>query len=296
MPGTPFEVSTRTGPIAGRESGQGPALLFLHGGPGLSDYGEMLSAEAADWRLIHYQQRGLSPSSVDGPFTIEQHIADAVAVLDARDGDRVVVAGHSWGVHLALQLALAHPERVPGLVLIDGPGVTGDGGVAKMGEVLIGRLLPGSLQRLREIAGRMAAGVPTDADATEQTVLLWPGYFAEPTAAPPAPPEMRVSVAAHAGAMTSMLDTWRRASPSHWAPSACPSSSSSAVQSPMAVSQGEQAAELIPSAQVRVIPAAGHLPWAEHPGCVADALASIRPDGQPGGSCGLRIRRACRQA
>jgi len=55
----------------------------------------MLIPEAAGWRLIHYQQRGLPPSSVDGPFTVEQHLADAAAVLDARDADRVVVVGHS---------------------------------------------------------------------------------------------------------------------------------------------------------------------------------------------------------
>jgi pimeloyl-ACP methyl ester carboxylesterase len=48
-------------------------------------------------------------------------------------------------------------------------------------------------------------------------------------------------------------------------------------QSPMPVTWGEEAAALIPSARVRTIPGAGHLPWIEHPGCVADALADIRP-------------------
>jgi pimeloyl-ACP methyl ester carboxylesterase len=54
-------------------------------------------------------------------------------VLDALGVDRAVVAGHSWGSHLALQLAVAHPDRVAGLLIIDGPGVTGDGGVTEMG-------------------------------------------------------------------------------------------------------------------------------------------------------------------
>jgi pimeloyl-ACP methyl ester carboxylesterase len=48
------------------------------------------------------------------------------------------------------------------------------------------------------------------------------------------------------------------------------------AQSPMPVSQGEQTAALIAGAEVRIIPAAGHLPWYEQPGCVAAALASIQ--------------------
>ena len=47
-------------------------------------------------------------------------------------------------------------------------------------------------------------------------------------------------------------------------------------RSPLPVSQGEQAAALIPSAQVEVIPGGGHLPWHEQPGCVAAALAKVR--------------------
>ena len=122
MTETPFTIDTPTGSIAGADGGLGSALLFLHGGPGLSDYAGLLAPELGGWRTVHYQQRGLPPSSVDGPFTVEQHVADAIAVLDARDVNRAVVVGHSWGAHLALELAVAHPDRVAGLVLIDGPG------------------------------------------------------------------------------------------------------------------------------------------------------------------------------
>ena len=44
----------------------------------------------------------------------------------------------------------------------------------------------------------------------------------------------------------------------------------------MPVSQGEQTAALLPMAEVTVVPAAGHLPWHEQPGCVAAALGRIR--------------------
>jgi proline iminopeptidase len=273
---TPFTISTPAGSIAGADSGQGPALLFLHGGPGLSDYADLLAPELGGWRTVRYQQRGLAPSTVDGPFTIEQHVSDAIAVLDARGVGRPVVVGHSWGAHLALELAVAHPERVAGLVLIDGPGVTGDGGVPEMGQALIDRLSPGGRARLQEIAGRKPAGGLTDDTATEQTAVLWPGYFAEPAAAPPWPPAMRVSVAANAGTTGSMLEQLAAGFADSLSGITAPAIFVVGEQSPMSVSRGEEAAALIPSAQIRTIPAAGHLPWVEHPGCVADALADIR--------------------
>jgi proline iminopeptidase len=273
---TPFTINTPTGPIAGSESGQGPALLFLHGGPGMSDYADLLAPELGGWRTMRYQQRGLPPSSVDGPLTVEQHVADAVAVLDARGVNRAVVVGHSWGSHLALELAVAHPERVAGLVLIDGPGVTGDGGLGAMGQALMDRAAPEAVERLQEVAERMGADGPTDDDATEQLALLWPGYFADPAAAPPLPAWMRVSAAANGATVGSMFEHLAAGFAESVAGITASAIFVLGERSPIPNVQGEQAAALIRSAQVRVIPAAGHLPWVEYPGCVADALADIR--------------------
>jgi pimeloyl-ACP methyl ester carboxylesterase len=154
MTETSFEVPTGVGTIVGSQSGAGPALLMLHGGPGFTDYMQILSPEVTGWHALHYQQRGLRPSSVDGPATVDQHVADAVTVLDARQVARAVVLGHSWGGHLAMHLAVSHPGRVAGLVLVDPLGAIGDGGVAAVGQQLVSRLLPGALARLEEIAAR----------------------------------------------------------------------------------------------------------------------------------------------
>ncbi len=47
MPQKTFEADTGAGLLAGWEKGEGPPLLLLHGGPGLSDYMSLLGADAA---------------------------------------------------------------------------------------------------------------------------------------------------------------------------------------------------------------------------------------------------------
>jgi pimeloyl-ACP methyl ester carboxylesterase len=283
MTETSFTADTGAGPIAGHVSGAGPALLLLHGGPAITDYMELLGAEVAGWRAIRYQQRCLSPSATSGPFTVERHVADAVAVLDALGVGRAVVAGHSWGGHLALQLAVAHPDRVAGLLIIDPPGVTGDGGVAEMGQRLVDRLLPGARPRFGKLARRMAQADPAgpadaaDADMLTSLTLLWPGYFAQPETAPAMPPGTRASMAGYVGTAVSMSEHLANGSlAGALRQLEMPAVFLLGAQSPMPVSHGKQAAALLAGSEVVIVPAAGHLPWHEQPGCVTGALSRIR--------------------
>jgi proline iminopeptidase len=269
-------ATTPEGPIAGHAGGAGAPLLLLHGGPALSDYMDMLGPELDGWRWVRYQQRGLAPSAVSGPYTVERHVADAVAVLDTLGIERAVVAGHSWGGHLALQLAVAHPGRVAGLVLVDPLGAVGDGGVAETGQRLASRLSPASAERFGAVAARLAGPDPSDADALESLTLLWPGYFAEPAAAPPFPPGMRTSLAAYTGTFASVAAALADGFGERLREVRAPAVFVLGESSPMPLSQGARTAALLPAAQVDVIPGAGHLPWHERPGCVAAALAGIR--------------------
>lgn len=72
------------------------------------------------------------------------------AVLDARDVERAVVAGHSWGGHLALHLAVSHsgqrpePRIIPAaghLPWIEAPGCAASA-LARIRERLAARNLP----------------------------------------------------------------------------------------------------------------------------------------------------------
>lgn len=103
------------------ELGTGPqTVIVLHGGPGATfDY---LRPEwdrlAREQRLLFYDQRGCGRSGAAPSYHWRDHVADLdQLVRTLAPNQRVVLAGSSWGSHLALLYAHAHPERVRALVL-----------------------------------------------------------------------------------------------------------------------------------------------------------------------------------
>lgn len=111
--------------------GTGPTILLTHG---FAATGAMFAgnvpALAADHQVITWDLpgHGRSDSPVDpGEYTAEAVVNHMVGLLDEAGADRAVIAGHSVGGYLSLEFALAHPERLRGLALIDtGPGFRND--------------------------------------------------------------------------------------------------------------------------------------------------------------------------
>jgi pimeloyl-ACP methyl ester carboxylesterase len=72
------------------------------------------------YRLIRYHRRGWSGSThTPGPVTIEDHADDAAALLDRLGVGRAHVAGHSSGAVIGLQLAVARPDLVHTVTLLE---------------------------------------------------------------------------------------------------------------------------------------------------------------------------------
>jgi pimeloyl-ACP methyl ester carboxylesterase len=97
--------------------GSGPAVLLLHAGVNdRRSWAPLIAHLGEGFRTIAYDRRGYGETR----YEPEPHdpVADALAVLDADDVARALVVGASMGGGLAIDLALAHPERVDGLVLI----------------------------------------------------------------------------------------------------------------------------------------------------------------------------------
>jgi proline iminopeptidase len=278
QPGS-FTVSVPGGHLAGICSGAGAALLVLHGGPGLSDYTGWLGTELAGWRATRYTQRGVTPSTTSGPFTVQRHVADAVAVLDHHRVGSAVVLGHSWGGYLAMHLAAAAPDRVAGLVLIDTLGAIDDGGFAPFAAELAARAGPAVMAEvaaLDEVADANP-GTPGAATAELKSLrLMWPAYFADPRAAPPMPAGLALSRECYAGtfesiAMAQADDGLAR----RLAGFAGPVELVAGGASPFPVATARSTAAVFADAVLTVEAGAGHFPWHERPGCVATALGRI---------------------
>jgi pimeloyl-ACP methyl ester carboxylesterase len=274
---TVVEAPAPGGSLAVWLRGDGPRVLLLHGGPGLSgDYLDRLAEEelGEGWRIAGYQQRGLSPSTEEGPFTVAGHVADAVAVLDALGWERAWVIGHSWGGHLGLHMAVAVPHRLTGLLAIDPLGGVGDGGLERFEQTLQDRTPPDDRERARRLDERAMRGEGTEADALESLALYWPAYHARRDAVPPMPP-MRSSVACYAATMAS-IHAELPGLEARLGGILMPVGMVAGAASPMPAEHAAGAtARRIPGAWLEVVEGAGHFPWLERPGCVRAAARRL---------------------
>ncbi len=102
-------------------SGNGPPLVLLHAG--IADrtmWDDVTPMLAERFRVIACDLRGFGETPLpDGPFV---YGADVTALLDGLGIERAHLIGVSMGGHVALDLALAHPELVDRLVLV-GAGI-----------------------------------------------------------------------------------------------------------------------------------------------------------------------------
>jgi pimeloyl-ACP methyl ester carboxylesterase len=112
--------------------------VLLHGLTATRRYVVMGSRalERSGHRVIAYDARGhgrSSPAAERDAYGYGELGADLVAVLDALEVDRAVLAGVSMGAHTLLWLALRAPERVAGMVVIT-PGYDPEtaGGTARL--------------------------------------------------------------------------------------------------------------------------------------------------------------------
>ena len=97
-----------------------PPFVCLHGlVDSLEIWDRIVGPLAERRRVIRVDQRGHGGSEAPpGPYAREDLAADVRALLDAHGADRAVLVGHSMGGIVSMATALAHPDRVAGLVLL----------------------------------------------------------------------------------------------------------------------------------------------------------------------------------
>ena len=94
-----------------------PAILLLHGLASNARYWDRVAGHLRHRRLVAL---GLTPSRPERARMVEL-LLDAAFAIDRLRLDRPVVAGHSWGAALALELVARNPALASGFVFIDGP-------------------------------------------------------------------------------------------------------------------------------------------------------------------------------
>src|SRR5689334_25334865 len=84
---------------------------------------------ADSYRLVYYDQRGRGRSRGElrlDEIGIERYVEDLDGVRRHLRLDTVAILGHSWGGFVAMHYALAHPERVSDLILLNSVSASND--------------------------------------------------------------------------------------------------------------------------------------------------------------------------
>jgi 2-hydroxy-6-oxonona-2,4-dienedioate hydrolase len=263
------------------EVGEGPPVLFVHGGPGAAGpIWAYLAARLPQLRCLLLDRPGTGLSDahpLDDPSAIRQEAETLVAdVLDGLGVDRSHVVGSSHGSYVALHSAAAHPDRIDRTVHLGCPGFV-DGMTLRGTDRLVlapgvpqvfGRM-PVSERSMRTTMRRLGHAATDDGGGFSQAFIDWAVALVRHT------DTMRNELAT----MGSM-GTFRRG----FDPSlTIDLDLLTSVSSPTYVLWGDndpygdggvakRFVDGLPAAELAMFPGAGHLCWFDDVGRTADAI------------------------
>lgn len=179
-------------------AGAGEPILFLHGlGSSTLDWERQFEAFSGRYRTIAVDARGSGDSrdllKPSGPFTVAEFASDALAVLDHLDAAPAHVVGLSMGGVVAFQMAVARPQAMRTMTIVNSAPVfevKGAGGRATiwlrriisrlfgpkgMAKVLAPKLFPNAAHEplRQQFIARMARNRRGAYIATQLAVLGW---------------------------------------------------------------------------------------------------------------------------
>jgi haloalkane dehalogenase len=96
------------------DEGQGEPLLLVHGNPTWSFYWRnLIQAWRGRYRLIVPDHIGCGKSDKpqDYPYTLAQHTANLLRLIEALDLRQITLLAHDWGGAIGLGAAVAEPDR-----------------------------------------------------------------------------------------------------------------------------------------------------------------------------------------
>jgi 2-succinyl-6-hydroxy-2,4-cyclohexadiene-1-carboxylate synthase len=260
--------------LAVEVAGSGPGLLLVHGfGGAKEDFADHVPALARENTVVVFDHRGHGASDKpDDPaaYSLERLATDTLLVADAVGLDTFRLLGHSMGGMVARKLVIREPARVPALIMMDtaaGPIPGFDAELMDLASDLAMAQGKAALKELLDLAPAL------DTAAYQRTLRERPGY------------------------QEFENGKWNDLSVVMWATLVRAlayqtddlPALAAALRGPLLVLVGEQDTpfitaaaqmrEAIPTAQVVVIPDAGHSPQFENPdawiGALSGFLASL---------------------
>lgn len=101
------------------EFGEGYPLLLLHGLTGNRHmFNDEVHVFKKYFRTIVLDARGHGDSDKPNAYTINDHIADVVRLLDHLELEETFLIGVSMGSYIAQGVAIAQPDRVKKMILV----------------------------------------------------------------------------------------------------------------------------------------------------------------------------------
>jgi len=164
--------------------GDGPPILWSHGF--LMDH-SMFDPQVEGlpgYRHIRWDERGFGRTEATGPFTYWDSADDAIGLLDHLGIEQAVLAGMSQGGFLSMRAALAHPDRVRALVLIDTQAGTEDPAVMDSYREMVVALSQGddeTRSAVFDVVGGLILGDPAlEAEWKVRWMAREPGRIVDP--------------------------------------------------------------------------------------------------------------------
>jgi len=123
-----FSGGDGTSVIGWRNDGEGTAVIICNGLGAPPVAWPTVIAPERGFRVTTWYYRGTAGGARPADpthITVQDHVDDAIALMDHEGIDRAVLACWSLGVNIGFELARQHPERVAGILAVAGlPGAT----------------------------------------------------------------------------------------------------------------------------------------------------------------------------
>jgi pimeloyl-ACP methyl ester carboxylesterase len=257
-----IEVDTGAVVLEIAEAGKGgEPLLLLHGFTGAKeDFDDWLDAFAASgFHVVAPDQRGHGRSGKpveETAYSLATFAEDGRGLVDALGWERFALLGHSMGGMVAQHLALAVPERLTALVLMDTTYTTVTGIDPDLAAVAVEVVRTDGLPRLFEMLDARESPLTSPADARVRAEREGYIEFGERKFLACSP----AMYAAMAVELLAQVDRLERLSTLH-----VPTLVVVGEQDTPFLAPSQAMAEAMPDARLAVVPDAGHSPQFEAP-------------------------------